>query len=199
MRKKLLGLCLIAVMVMALCGCSMPNEIPGTAVYYTLNQLVKKEYSSVTLSVETDFGDDKLSGEYTTTKNEEMYTISYMFEQFSTFSDGELPNEYKTIYSGEMTTQDGKVVQQSGESINIEASDLTVTNLKFDKTYFTDVSDEKGSFKANVSNINGFLGRPLSCTNMQVSITYTTSHFNKMVITYVVDSTNVTLSYSFVK
>lgn len=198
MRKVLLGLCFITVIAMALCGCSPSNPTPVATEYDTLNQLVEKEYSSVTLSVETDFGDDKLSGEYSITKSGERYTISYSFEQFSSFSNGELPNEYKTTHSGEMITQDGKVVQQSGESINIEVSDLTVSTIKFDKAYFTGIRSEDGSFKANVSNVNGFLGKTLTCTNMQVSVTYTSSHLNKMVITYVADSTNITLTYSFV-
>ena len=122
------------------------TETPAEqTIYEKLEEYLSKDYSNIELTIDVKDGEEVLSSSYTTTKtNETTYTVSFYYEQYSTFTvDGDgnitIPDEYKTGYTGSLTIENGTISNEGGEKINVSLDTLKGNAIKFDNDYFSDV------------------------------------------------------------
>lgn len=201
MKKVISLICVMVMLVLCVAGCGKKENKP--TIYETINNLIDKEYSVVNLSVKTTMGNETLKGTYTINKENNFTLIEYSYEMLNGFSEvgGVIipPTEEKSTISGSMKVKDSKVIEQNGESVNIPVEQLSINGLTFDESFFTDIQDSDGLFSAKVSKVKDFLGFELNCTDMKITVNYTTDKISKVNIQYISESSsNIEIQYSII-
>lgn len=186
---------LIGALTFAGCGKTTPT------IYDTLNELANQQYTSVALNVSTTLNGITLTGEYISTATDTGYQIRYTYEQLATFEEENseivIPDSYKATYSGTAEISNGAVISQSGNELNLQIGQLTVSALNFSAGNFSDVHEREGSFTAKVTNINGFFGQSVKTSNMTAEVEYSASQLVALTIRYDSNGATVVLSYTF--
>ena len=199
MKKYLVIGTIAMVGALALAGCSI---IKPPAVYEPLGELSQKEYATVELSSTTVVGGVTLTGEYTSTRADDGYHITYSYEQIATFGekDGEIviPDSYKVTYSGTAVVSNGSIVTKSGDDVDLPLGQLTASGLDFSSKNFSDVKQGEGSFSASVADVGAFFGKSVSGSGMTVEVHYTETAFTTLTVRYTsTGNASVTLEYRF--
>ncbi len=211
--KKLGWMLALLVCAVAFVGCTPIGNHGGNnggnggdkkTAYDVLNELAKVDYSEIKLETTVTADGESLKGEYKSTAIDGGYRVEYEYEKINTFieSDGKIvaPDEYKSKFSGSATVKNGTVTEQSGADFDLPLGGLTASNFKFDEANFSDVTQKNGDFSAKVKNVNAFLGKTVSCTDMTVAVKYANAAFNSLTIRYATtDGTQVVLTYTFRK
>lgn len=204
MKRVIKIACLILMLLLTICfsGCSLFKKEPvdNRSVYEVLDDLVKQEYANIILSITTEKDNKSLYGNYIFSKNGEEITVDYSFQQFTSFKEvnGELvaPEKEKETLSGKITYKNGKVVDASGDELNISIETISASGLSFDKSYFSNtVSDDK-KFVATVKNPNGFMG-VTEATEVTVEVAFSSNAIQKITINYKQGDYANTLVYTF--
>lgn len=199
MKKILNFICVILACLICMTGCGVKDE-PTTTIYDTLNSLITKEYSSITLTVKTTTDGETLNGSYNVRKQEDIYIVTYSYEKLNGFEEvgGVIipPAEYKSIVDGSIKIRDGAVIEQNGTPSNITIESLTVSGLKFKESYFTNVTNENNIFKASVDDVDGFFSCDVNLTDLNVEITYTIENIKSIKLKYSTKESSVELIYN---
>ena len=155
----------------------------------------------VTLTSKTIEDDIEFDGTYTIIENEGTYSISYSYEELSTFSvnDGVIvaPESFKTTQTGSMKVKDGKVIERNGAEANISVTALDVQGITLSQSALTDVRTENGTFSATVSSLQTVTGMTTAVTSASISITYNDTKITRLVLTYATSSYSTTITYAF--
>lgn len=196
--KKVLGLiCVIVLCLLCLSACG-EIDLDKTACD-VLNTLVAKETDNLSLTVKTTTAEDTLNSSYNVTKSNDTYTVTYSYEKLNGYEevDGVIvpPTEYKSTVQGSMKVKDGIIIEQDGTSANITLETLSISGLSFNKSYFTNISNQDGSFKADVVDIEGFIGTDVNTSNMKVEVYYSVNNISSIKITYSTSTSSVELLY----
>lgn len=197
MNHKWIAICICSVAALAATGCRKPEE---NNVYATLNALAEKAGASVTLSVTTETDGETLSGTYTSETRSDGVYVEYSYERFNliqTEGGYVMPDSLKSTYSGNLTVRDGEIVAQEGDKADLSLGEITAA-FSFAEEYFTDVTEEDGSFRATVTDPSSFLRKELTCSEMKVTVTYSAEALLTLTVTYRSEASSlVTLSYLF--
>lgn len=200
MKKKiyLTVLCVIMALI-SLCGCSLIQEV--TDVYAELNKMAEVTYTKFTVDVASTMNGSELKSRYEVSISGNTSNISYSYEKLNTFEivEGELiaPEEYKTVKTGTLVVKGDKIIEQNGEKIDISVDKITSPKLTFEKSYFRNVSDEKGNFSADVTNVSGFIGKEIKCSDMSTTIKYSNGKFTSVTISYTSEKgANIVIRYT---
>ena len=196
--KKVLGLiCVIVLCLLCLSACG-EIDLDKTACD-VLNTLVTKETDNLSLTVKTTTAEDSLNSSYNVTKSNDTYTVTYSYEKLNGYEevDGVIvpPAEYKSTVQGSMKVKDGIIIEQDGTSVNITLETLSVSGLSFNKSFFTNISNQDGAFKADVVDIEGFIGTDVNTSNMKVEVRYSVNKISSIKITYSTTTADVELLY----
>ena len=196
--KKVLGLiCVIVLCLLCLSACG-EIDLDKTACD-VLNTLVAKETDNLSLTVKTTTAEDTLNGSYNVTKSNDTYIVTYSYEKLNGYEevDGVMvpPTEYKSTVQGTMKVKNGVIIEQDGTSANITLETLSVSGLSFNKSFFTNISNQDGAFKADVVDIEGFIGTDVNTSNMKVEVRYSVNKISFIKITYSTNSADVELLY----
>lgn len=199
MKNRIFAVVICVVLATALLMfCCCEKE---TTVYDNLNNLVQKRYSSVTISVTTNDGTDELNGTYMLTENNGVVSVAYSYEQLATFEEEDsklvAPENRVVTKSGTAKLQNGKVIEGNADELNISASSLTISNLKFAEEYFASISQTEGEFSAYVVQPTAFMRANTSCENMAMNVKYTDSALIFVNISYKIGATSVNYLYEF--
>ncbi len=195
MKKKIFaGLAVVAVACCGLAGCSLTPDSTEDG-YEFLNEMLKVSYSRIVLTVENDFGEDKLTSVYTMVYGEDAVTVSYSVERFAPLSSAVGPIETKT---GMIEIAGGEVTVTEGDDIGLTAA---VAALPFDfrAEYFENADLGGNFFYADVKDSAGFLGEQVACTEMKIQANFG-EVFSSIAVRYAASSgEEVRAAYSFTK
>ena len=176
-------------------GSNSTTKAPENGVYAQLQALANANYSNVILDISSTQNSVTLKDHYVICYLGEQATVDYSCQRRSTFEDGVIPESFITTYTGSLVAENGKIISQNGDDVEIDFTTLSVNALVFDASYFSDVEEGEGTFEAKVTNPAGFMNvGSLSVSNMTVSvnfvgakilsIAYTTSNGTAVVIEY---------------
>ena len=93
---------------------------------------------------------------------------------------------------------DGKVTELDGEEVNLPTYDELIGNFSFAESNFKNVTTQGNSLSADVDSPPSFYGSVANVQNMKVTVEYTDTALNKIVITYQTANSTVTTTYEFV-
>ena len=196
MKKFLMVGAMVLTGTLAITGCSSVSK-----TYKTLNELARKDYASISLSVTTTLDGETLTGTYTTKAESNGYSVVYSYEKLNTFGvEGDVitvPGEYKTTYSGSFKLVSGERTNQQGDEADFETSLLTAAGLNFAADNFAEVESKSDKLTAKVTNISGFCGKSLSASDMKIEVEYAKNNLETLKITYQADGAQVVMNYTF--
>ncbi len=193
--KKTLALMLILMLSLAClagCGDDTPPEEEG--IYKMLSELVAG-VDGFALSVNTAHaGGETLASNYEVEYTENGYNVNYNYEILNKIDLANPAAEYKSIRSGTAVIVDSEVKSYTGDELDVLPGKFS---LDFKETYFSEVSESDGTFRANVIDVKNFLGTNKDFSDMTVDIVFSQSSFESIMLTYSTQSADVTVTYSF--
>ena len=206
MKKKItLLFVLLTVALLLLAACA---NVPSVNDLQKINDMLKSDYSAVTVVVNTKTATADLSGTFTMTFNNGDTTIKYKFDRINTFDvDGsgnvsDAQGDFIVHEEGEVVVRDGKVVE-GDKSVDLPLDQLTISGFSFKQAFFNNVSKKNAKFEADVVNPQNFTGNSaLECKDMHVVVIQNTSAniLTSLELTYTSKSdAAVKINYLFTK
>lgn len=193
MKKIISVLTILCLLVLVFCAC----DGLGNSNIDTLNDKLSEYYSGWTVTVTTIKNDVSLTNEFDISRAGEGYEIDYSLEELNELSI-DASSEFKTTIDGKALVRDGKVILAEGNSTDVDLSGMTEIGLKFDNSYFEDISLTTAMFKANVSAPKDFFGKDVECTSMTVTASFNETVFKYIIVSYTAnDGAQVTCRYDF--
>ena len=203
MKRKLIVFCLVAALALgAMCLTACDDKLANQL--HTINVLMRAEHSYTKLSVSTTNGGVTLNAQYTLTKQGDSTNVAYEIEQLSEFGvNGDtvtIPNGFKTNVTGTAVYNNGSIVSVDGVTISPQViQDVMDLTVMFRVPYFKNVLSTKTSFKAEVTDPQGFMNNDsFDATDMNVYVTYTSKSIVSLTIDYTTSGgVAVKLDYAF--
>ena len=205
MKKKitvLFALLTVALLCLVACG------NPGVKDLQKINDLLKIDYSKVTVVVSTKTETVELNGNYTLTFDGSDTNIEYKFERVATFdvdSNGNIADangDFIETVEGTAVVRDGFVVD-GDKIVDLPIEEINVSGFSFKQAFFSNANINGAKFEADVTNPQQFTGDPaLVCTNMHVIVIRNTNANTLTSIELTYTSENgaaVKISYLFTK
>lgn len=196
MKKKILLLIIALVLALTiLAACSSYS-----ATLDKINELLKVDYSEITIEVATTAKGYTLNGVYKFTFEGGQTTIDYSFDRLNELDvNNPNPDEFITRVTGRAVVQDGVIVE-GGESLNLPAT-ADFNGIKFKETFFDNYSIDKNEFNADVVNVKAFIGNnSVVCNDMHVRVLYNKDSLRKITLTYTSgNGANAEITYRFTK
>ncbi len=195
--KKILALVILCVLAtLCLCACDQTKDV----TLDDLNNMINQDYSKTELGVKTVLEGKQLESSFTLTKNDGKIHIAYSIEQFAEISLDNVPDSYKKAATGTVDVENGKVVAQSGDKVEVALEKLADLTIKFNSEYFAQPVLESNKFSANVSNPAAFLGvDTFNGTNMTVVVNFDTALKNMTIAYTSANKAAVEMVYTFTK
>ena len=170
------------------------------SVYKSLNKIINDNYDNITVTITTEQDGFTLTSTFSVKNTNGQSIVNYSVQNF-------LPIDANAGVSGDgietkvgtVILKDGKVVEQTGDPVDITFGDVTNINLHFSESNLADVTDENGIFSAKVTNPQRFMDSPsLTCSDMTVMFAYEGSANYTVVIRYLSEAgAAVTINYTF--
>lgn len=206
MNKKLLTICLIVVLTLAVVCCAACDTNNHAEEMKVINSLMRKDYTTVELTVTTVTDDITLAAVYTFEQKNTITELTYEIDRLNSFNvNGNVvtvPSEYITRVTGKATFDGNKITSIDGDNVDVNVLlDVVDRNMMFRVSYFSDVTASKAAFSAKVTNPKGFMqNEEFDGTNMTVKVTYTETALTSLTIKYeAANGAKVTLDYDFAK
>lgn len=201
MNKKLLTICLIVVLTLAVVCCVSCKTDNTLDILRDINVALIKEYSKVTLDIQTELDDVTLSAKYEMTKSAGMTEIKYAVDRINGFDGTTPPEEFSTRVSGTARFNGSAIVSVDGDELEPDEYillDMVDTHMSFRKSLFSNVKATSRSFSAKVTKPAEFLqDEDFAGTDMTVSVSIVKGNLDSIEITYVLDGAQVTMNYDF--
>ena len=202
MKKRIFvifALLLVVLLLFASCDLSA-----SSSDLQQINDMLKLDYSKVQILISTKSQGSEYKGKFTMTYGEDT-TIEYEIERANTFEIGD-DGSIVTPEDGFITNKKGTVVVRDGKivdgDVDVELPELGVYvgGFSFKQAFFTNVSNKKAKFEADVTDPQNFTGNTsLVCKDMHVTVvrninsnaltsiqlTYTSSNGSEVTINYV--------------
>ena len=204
MKKKILVTIIIAILALTLTACHLVPETDDT--YAELNKMVKLDYQSVNMEVQTTMNGVTLVNSFTSNIGTNSTVVTYSIQELATFdsTDGSyiIPGNMIVKKTGTAVIKNGVIVEQNGDAVNIPVTSLENLTIQFKDSFFNMAQStyEAGAyaFKADVTNIKGFTGNDnFDGTNMSVLVRYN-DKLSSMVIDYTsANGATVKVIYTF--
>lgn len=190
MKKKILVTIIIAILALTLTACGLIPKDGDT--YDELNEMLKADYQSVNLEVQTTMNGVTLVNSFTSNIGANNTIVTYSVQELATFdnTDGNyvVPDNMIVKKTGTAVIKNGVIVEQNGDAVEISVTSLENLTIKFKDSFFNMAQStyEAGAyvFKADVTNIKGFTGNDnFDGTNMSIMVRYN-DKLSSMVIDY---------------
>lgn len=202
MNKKILTICLIAALTIAIVCFSSCKDNSVTDKLREINVALMKDYSNIELKVSTHTDQADLNAKYVISKSNGVTTISYEVERLNSFDlDGSYPDELKSLIVGTAVFNGNAITVIDGdeldEAIILDAAD---TSMTFRTSYFGKISVTENGISAPVTNPQAFMhDDAFEGTEMTVSVTMANSVLSKIKIDYKLDGATIALDYTFAR
>ena len=170
-----------------------------------INQLLKVNYSQLTIEIKTDDSKVSLTSSYEISSKDDVYTVKYSYDKLNSFTiddNGKIedpPSQYIETNVVNMKIQNGVIIEQDGDTPeNLELDKITSNpGFKFDESYFSNEMVLNSNFTANVKNVKDFMGQEVDCSNMRVTVIYSSSSLSSITLEYISSGKDVKISYNF--
>ena len=204
MKKKIFVTIIIAILALTLTACHLVPETDDT--YAELNKMVKLDYQSVSMEVQTTMNGVTLVNSFTSNIGTNSTVVTYSIQELATFdsTDGSyiIPGNMIVKKTGTAVIKNGVIVEQNGDAVNIPVTSLENLTIQFKDSFFNMAQStyEAGAyvFKADVTNVKGFTGNvSFDGTNMSVLVRYN-EKLSSVVIDYTTSNgATVKVIYTF--
>ena len=204
MKKKIFVTIIIAILALTLTACHLVPETDDT--YAELNKMVKLDYQSVNMEVQTTMNGVTLVNSFTSNIGTNSTVVTYSVQELATFdsTDGSyvVPDNMIVKKTGTAVIKNGVIVEQNGDAVNIPVTSLENLTIQFKDSFFNMAQStyEAGAyvFKADVTNVKGFTGNDsFDGTNMSVLVRYN-EKLSSVVIDYTTSNgATVKVIYTF--
>ena len=205
MKKRIILLfAFLTVVALLFAACSNP----GVNDYQKIKDLLKVNYSKVTVVVTTQTSTLELNGSFTLTKNGNSTNIDYKFERVNSFevgSDGSIADangDFIVVEEGTVTVSNGQIVD-GDENVDIPFDELNISGFSFKQAFFKNAKLNGAKLEADVVNAQQFTGNAaLNCKDMHVVVVRNTKADTLTSIELTYTSENgaaVKISYLFTK
>ncbi len=200
MNKKILVLILLAVCLTVLCACETPTNDDQ---YAKISQMMQGDYSkiqvdiSVVKSGDTQGLTSKVVFNYLTDGSTK---VLYSLQSYAKFDveNNVIPDEQIVTTSGSVVVANGQITNTTGSAVDVDWTKLSSTKLAFDKTNVTNATLRQGLLQCDLVSIQALLGVDIQgCTNAKLSVDM--SKLNGFVVSYSIDNSDVTLTYTLTK
>ena len=206
MKKRItLLFALLTVVLLLFAACT---NTPGVNDLLKINDMLKRDYSAVTVVINTKTEIADLSGTFTVTFSGEDTTIKYNFDRINSFDvDGsgnvdDPEGGFIVHEEGEVVVRDGKVIE-GDKSVDLPLDQISFSGFSFKQAFFTNVSQKNAKFEADVVNPQNFTGNSaLECTDMHVTVirNISANTLTSLELTYTAKSgAAVKINYLFTK
>ena len=206
MKKKIM--LLFALLLVALLAFTACSNGPSVADLQSINDMLKANYSSIKVVINTSTSTADLNGVFTLTFDGNDTKINYQFDRLNTFDiDGsgnvsDAQGGYIVSEEGEVVVRDGKIID-GDTSVDLPLDQLTIGGFSFKQAFFSNVNTKDAQFEADVVNPQNFTGNSsLVCSNMHVVVVRNTSAkvITSILLTYTSESgASVKINYLFTK
>ena len=205
MKKRIIALfALLTVVALCFAACNTPS----LEDLQNINDLLKVDYSKVTVVVSTKTATAELNGNFTLTFDGDVTKVEYRFERINSFDVDDNGNiadaegDFIETVEGEVAVRDGKIVD-GDTSVDLPLDELTVGGFSFKQAFFSNSTLQKAKFEADVINPQQFTGNSgLDCTDMHVVVIRNTAAkvLTSIELTYTSENgAQVKLDYLFTK
>ena len=202
MNKKILIICLIAVIAVSVLCLSACNDNNAAETLRKINTAMMYDYSNITLNVKTSTDNVDLSAKYTIKTTDDITEVSYEVERLNGFDEnGNVPSEFKSTVKGTATVSDGKIISVDGDQLDSNiVLDIVDTNMTFRLSYLQVTKASDDGISAKVVNAKGFLkNESFEGEDMTVTVTLSQSYLSKINLDYSLNGADVKLEYVFVR
>lgn len=206
MSKKIITVCLIVVLSLAVVCCAACVKNDHTEEMRLINTLLGREYREIEINVTTTLDTIVLKGKYDIEKDENKTNLAYEVDRLNSFdtSNGSLnaPNEIISHLSGSAVFENKRIVSIDGDEISdSELFEIVEMNMAFRAPYFSDVTVNPNSLYAKVTNPKGFMqDKAFDGSNMDVKVVFNKTAIALIVINYTTsNNTTVKLEYAFTR
>ena len=181
MKKKLFFV-IATILLCALCLAACDSYASSVQ---DIAELLKVNYSSVTLNITTTTSGVTLKGTYKLTFEEGKTTVDYDFYRFNELSvDNDNAEGYQTRVMGSAVVQDGYIVE-GDQSVQLP-NEINFNGISFKQAFFSNCTTTSTKFEGTVVNPKGFTGnQSLVCSDMRVKVLYSKEALSQIAITYV--------------
>lgn len=204
MNKKLLTICLVVVLTLAVVCCASCNINNHAEEMKVINSLMRKDYATVELTVTTETDDITLAAVYSFEQKNTIAELTYAIDRLNSFEvNGDVvtaPSAYITRVTGKATFDGSKITSIDGDDVDENVLlDVIDRNMMFRVSYFSNVSASKAAFSAKVTNPKGFMqNEEFDGANMTVKVVYTETSLTSLTVKYeTANGAKVTLDYDF--
>lgn len=194
---SILALCTACAAAAGLSGCKSCDD-DGPDAYGKIQEILNKNYSQIVLTVTDTFAEGvSLQSVYTVNYGESDVTIEYSIEKFTSLSLDAASPQFKTVKTGSVVLKDGVIVKQEGDSADFSYELISAGGLNFKEEYFTAVTINNVSFKADITNPSGFFGTAVDCTGAKIQSVFA-DYMAEIVVSYTSSSgSSVEYEYRF--
>lgn len=200
MNKKLITICLIVVLALAVICCASCKTDNTVDMLRSIQAALVREYGKIELTVETVLDDDiTLTAEYEMVRANGMTEIAYAVDRLNGFNGTTPPSEVYTRVQGRAVFNGSAIVSIDGQALDeYLLLDAVYTNMSFRKSLFSSIKTTQRTFTANVAKPTEFLqDEDFAGTDMTVSVTIANGNLEGIRINYVLDGAQVAMSYDF--
>jgi len=203
--KKNLSIILIVLLMsclFALTACGEEDVIVDKSVYQQLNDCLSANYSGLDVSVAVEQDGLSVLSTYKI-EYQGVTTVNYHVEELNGFSVENnkivVPESYKSVKEGTATYANGKITSIDGDQVDIQLDNITAKNINFSESYFENIEIGEGTLKADVKNIDAFIGTTNSgYTNVKVAVIYSTNKLTSLELSFkTMNESNVNVKYLF--
>ena len=205
MKKRIILLFVLLTFVLV---CLTACNNPSANDYQKINELLKKDYSKVTVVVSTKTDVATLIGNFTLTFDNGATNVDYKFDKLNTFetdTDGNIGNadgNFIVSVEGSAVVREGLIVEGDA-AVDLPLDQLNISGLSFKQAFFRNATLKNAKFEADVTSPQKFTGNDaLVCTDMHVVVVRNTNSdtLTSIEITYTSENgAAVKINYVFTK
>ena len=193
--KKIICLLLIVVLFGFLVSCKNDEDKKEKTKEELVNELLDKEYSSVSITRIVGNNERTLQSSYSLVNESNKIILTYEIESFNQLSLDNPDIQEKSIKRGKIEYSNGKKSIIEGEDINIDLNSLSLSSLKFDENDFDKITINDNEVTIEVANAKKYLKSDNDILEFSMIIKYSENEINKVIINYRDQGYSVTIIY----
>ena len=170
----------------------------SAADYDVLNELMDDISNNFTVRVKSENRGAVLNAEYIISDDKIQYTVETIAMLPEDGDISKLPVSMLETLTGEaIRGENGDILDDDNAAVVLPEGDTIKGNIKFDEGYFRNGKRSPSGFEGDVISVSSFLGIKMSVDSMKVKVDYSDAGITTIVLYYVKDGANVTVTYEF--
>lgn len=192
----------LTLLLASLCACEMVDVFwdkitPPQTTCEVIAELAEKNYTSISISIDTETDGITLCARYTVTSAE----VAYSIEKMNLLpTDGSAPSpDEKTVLTGTATIENGKITGIDGKALDLPTENELKGAFNFNESHLSNIEETDGRFTATVTSPSDFMGRETDAFDMSVVVEYDAVALKTIRLSYKTPLSTVNAVYAFQK